>query len=523
MRLRQDGRPLAVRGPLALAAASGALLGATFSPYGGPVLPFVAFAPLAAALAAAPDGSATRFGAAPAPMALGFATAALAHGIGLYWMIPALSWRTPLAVPVYLLLVVLLGVLGGLACVAARALGRRWPPPIALACCWTGGEWAAERAPLVSYAWLNAGDSLAWHPAAAAGVEIFGDRILTVWTVLVGGMLGAACARARLPWRALLSAFLLVALPLAAGHLRQRTLARSEPVGRVVAVQSGRVDEASGTEERLERWRRELAELVAADEPALAAVFPERYLETPLRRLDGGGATEAGMEVADLSAWVGAPVIAGALDWELAPNGRDTLWYNAAAAQPPDGAPPKLYRKRRLVPGLEGGGWLTGLFGSAATGYARGAPPAPLVVGGAVVGAMVCYDSAYGETARRLAAAGAQWLVVLSDDDWLDPDAPFRATWAYRQHATHGRLRALENRTTLVQVAATGHTFAVSGAGRGAGAALAPGEAGAVSLPVGPSRAPTVFTRVGDLLGLACFCSLLAAAALSRLHRRRRG
>ena len=86
-----------------LAVVSGVAIGATLSPFGGPVLPFVAFAPLAAALQREDAGPAPAFSATP--FVLGFVATATAHAIGLYWMVPALSWRTGLAVPVYVLVV----------------------------------------------------------------------------------------------------------------------------------------------------------------------------------------------------------------------------------------------------------------------------------------------------------------------------------------------------------------------------------------------------------------------------------
>ena len=116
-----------------LATVSGLALGVTFSPYGGPVLPFLAFAPLAAVLERGGAGRGRRPGDFLAPFAQGFAAAAIGHAIGLYWMVPALSWRTPLAVPLYLLMVGLLGLLGGCACMGTTVLRRRrWPLPVAV-------------------------------------------------------------------------------------------------------------------------------------------------------------------------------------------------------------------------------------------------------------------------------------------------------------------------------------------------------------------------------------------------------
>lgn len=486
-----------VCGGLFMAAASGVAIGATFSPYGGPVLPFLAFAPLSAALARA-----ARDAAAPplAPFAQGFAAAVVAHAIGLCWMVPSLSWRTSLAVPTYLLVLVLIGVVAAAACGATTFLhGRKgWPLPLALAACWTGFEWAAARVPWVPYAWLNAGDSLAWHPALAAGAELFGARLLTFWTVAAGAFVAAILPAARRmspsPTRGRAAlALLLLASPAVAGHVLQAGIDESEVVARVAVVQPGRSDG------ELARWLDPLRER-RAQQSFEAVLFPERFLTVP------------GASLEDFAATLGVDVLVGALDTEAVAgrepgsSGRDTLWYNAAIVQPHDGPPPPPYRKTRLVPGLEAAGlWPGAGRGSPNRGYAVGGDPRPLPVAGRPVGVMICYDSAFEGTARALVQAGGEWLVVISDDDWLDPARPFRATWAYWQHATHGRLRAIENRISLIQAGATGYSYAVSPGGGGVPFALEPGAEGVAVLTASRRHRTTLFTRIGDVLGLACF------------------
>ncbi len=497
------------------AAASGLATGATFSPHGGPVLPFLAFAPLAAALTRTARSAA----ALPlAPFAQGFAAAVVAHGIGLYWMVPSLSWRTSLAVPTYLLVLVLVGMVAGAACGAAAFLNGRkgWPLPLALAACWTGFEWAAARVPGVPYAWLNAGSSLAWHPALAAGAELFGARFLTFWTVATGAFaaavlvpsVGGGRAAPQRRFSVTSRMFLplpLLAFPAVAGYIRQAGLEDSEDseVGaRVAVVQPGR------SEGGLDDWLDPLREH-RARETFAAAVFPERFLGLP------------GKGLADFAAALGADVLVGALDAEAVRGGggQDTLWYNAAFVQPPDEPSPHPYRKTRLVPGLEtAGAWPAGSRSLPGRGYAAGRDLAPLMVDGRPVGVMICYDSAFEANARALVRAGADWLAVISNDDWLDPARPFRTTWAYRQHATHARLRAIENRVSVIQAGATGYSFAVSPAGRGAPFALEAGAEGVAVLTASSGRGPTVFTRTGDLLGLACF-AVFAVGVIGGLTR----
>lgn len=520
----------------AFAVATGVAAGATFSPHGGPLLPFVAFTPLAVALTrAVRDPDATPL----SPFRHGFTAAFIAHGIGLYWMVPALSWRTSLAVPTYLLVLVLIGLVAGAACLVATFLhGRkRWPLPLALAACWTGFEWIAARVPGVPYAWLNTGNSLAWHPALAAGSELLGARLLGFWTVAAGACLAWAFTLRPRPFpirRAVLTGLLVVA-PVPAGYLRQAAVVDGEAVARVAVVQPGRDDGG------LDRWLAPLLELVAA-QPVDLVVFPERFLAAPLldpardsglaagggsiRRVPGDlaprGPTPTGIELEAFAEALGVPVISGAMDAAVGEDG-DTLWYNAAFLQAPGRPPSEAYRKIRLVPGLEGYAWPGAALGIPYRGYATGGDPRPLTAEGWSAGTMICYDSAYGETARSLVRAGADWLLVLSNDDWLDPERPFRTTWAYWQHATLGRLRAIENRMTLIQAGATGYSFAVSPAGDGDGFALEPGAADVAVLQVFPRSGTTLFARLGDVFGLACFVVFVAGALGAPLSARIRG
>lgn len=524
------------------AAATGVAVGVTFSPHGGPFLPFAAFAPLAAALAWSSQAT-----AAPslAPFRQGFAAAVIAHGIGLYWMVPALSWRTSLAVPTYVLVLVLIGLVAGAACLAATFLhGRKgWPLPLALAACWTGFEWVAARVPGVPYAWLNAGNSLAWHPALAAGAELLGARFLGFWTVASGACLAwLLTLRSRpFPIRRVVLGGLLIGAPVPVGYLRHATLEDGEVAARVAVVQP----ERSGG--GLDPWQEPLLGLIAAG-PIDVVAFPERFLAAPLREAvrDAGpgpapdtgldaasesirpapgeraleGLTRAGIELAAFADALGVPVMSGAMDAEIREEGGDTLWYNAAFLQVPGRPPSQAYHKARLVPGLEGYAWPGATLGIPYRGYATGRNPQPLTGDGWSAGAMICYDSAYGETARALVREGADWLMVLSNDDWLDPERPFRTTWAYWQHATLGRLRAIENRMSLIQVAATGYSFSVSPAGDGAAFALQPGVAGAAVLPVFRRSGTTLFTRLGDVLGFACFLVFTAGVLAGPLTAR---
>lgn len=69
---------------------------------------------------------------------------------------------------------------------------------------------------------------------------------------------------------------------------------------------------------------------------------------------------------------------------------------------------------------------------------------------GRKVGAMICYESVYGDWSRIAAKKGASFLAVITNDGWWG-DTP-----GYRQHFHFARLRAIENRRDVVQAANTG-------------------------------------------------------------------
>ncbi len=432
-------------GGMALALAAGVVLGITFTPAGGPLLPFFAIAPLGYALARRPGPGG---GLLP-----GFLTASVGHGIGLQWMVPALSWRTPLAVPVFLLVLCLIGMVAALAVESALRLHRRWGIPIALALAstWVGFEWVAARVPGVPYAWLNVGESLVWWPWGAHWVALGGAALLTLWTVAVGAAMGtAAHSRSR---RGTFLAAALAVMPALAGWLSAASPGADGEARILLAVQPGR----DTPREQLMDWAGDLQRIAGPSPPDLI-VFPERFLPVSPTALTGDRA---------LAEALGAPVLYGAVDSLRGDTGVASGVANAAFLVRPSRSDRQVAHKQRLVPGLEDGGALGGWDRVLPTaGYRAGAVGSVLELDGWSVGVLICYDVAFGTLSRNLVRDGADLLVVVSNDDWLDPAAPFRVTVAYWQHETQGRLRAAENGVPLVQVATTGRTFSLDSRGR---------------------------------------------------------
>ena len=118
------------------------------------------------------------------------------------------------------------------------------------------------------------------------------------------------------------------------------------------------------------------------------------------------------------------------------------------------------YFKSKLVPGVEiihyenvlkFLGPLVEKFGGSSSSYGT-QDEMDAIPGsdGRKVGAMICYESVYGDWSRVATKKGASFLAVMTNDGWWG-DTP-----GYRQHFNFARLRAIENRRDVVQAANTG-------------------------------------------------------------------
>ena len=127
---------------------------------------------------------------------------------------------------------------------------------------------------------------------------------------------------------------------------------------------------------------------------------------------------------------------------------------------------------------------------------------------GGKVGAMICYESVYGDWSRIATKKGARFLAVITNDGWWG-DTP-----GYRQHFNYARLRAIENRRDVVQAANTG----ISGIIDQRGDVLQ--RTGwwvetTLTATLNGNDAQTLFVRYGDFIGrTACFAFLVLLLAL---------
>jgi len=195
--------------------------------------------------------------------------------------------------------------------------------------------------------------------------------------------------------------------------------------------------------------------------------------------------------------------------------------YKTSLLVGPDGRRLGSYDKMRLVPFGEYVplrplfGWVTRFTDAAAADRRRGTHLQVLHAGAVTLGPLVCFESAFPDLARSLAARGADLVVVQS------ATTTFQRSWGPDQHASLAAVRAVEAGRPVVQAALSGVSAAFDARGRRLAWRPA-GWRGAVVVELPRSREATPYARWGDWLPRAS-CAAVALAALVALAGSRRG
>lgn len=213
--------------------------------------------------------------------------------------------------------------------------------------------------------------------------------------------------------------------------------------------------EARGILETLETETR----AVAAAEPDLL-LWPEAT--TPLA-VKGDEGMQAWTE--RLASRAGRPLLLGSVAFEGAGEEGARWWNGVFLATPQGGVAAEFYAKRHLVPFGEYVpmrpvlGWLEKVVpvgGDFAEGDGPGLITLPLGKGWAErenasrVGALICYEDIFPSLARASVAAGAEVLIVQTNNGWFGEGA------AAYQHAAHSVLRAVETRRPVLRAGNSG-------------------------------------------------------------------
>jgi apolipoprotein N-acyltransferase len=167
----------------------------------------------------------------------------------------------------------------------------------------------------------------------------------------------------------------------------------------------------------------------------------------------------------------------------------------------------QLYHKSKLVPGVEQmpfpavfkfvEEWALDLGGTTGTlGTQKERTVFKGIKPGQIAAPAICYESVYGDFMQDYMVNGASFIAVITNDGWWS-DTP-----GYKQHLAYARLRAIENRRSIIRSANTGISCLIN-------------QRGDISLKTswwqeaafrGTIRANTgrtFFSITGDIIGLA--------------------
>jgi apolipoprotein N-acyltransferase len=499
---------------MALAAASGLALSASFPSLDLEPLAFVALVPLFVAVRGLPPRPAFFLGWLTG---LGFFLATC------YWVVYTIGNYTALPMPVaagvlVLMCAVLACYLGafaaGVSWMAARRLAWVWLAPAL----WVVLEWARGWF-FIGFPWAILGTSQYRYLDLVQVAEVTGvygiSALIVFFNAVVAAVLqarGPAVRRLVLPLLVLTA--LIAGLP-AAGRWRRAFLADTPPAGTLkVAVAQGNVDQARKWDpafqgETLRRYR-ELTDAAAATRPDLV-VWPETatpfFFQEP---------SELREQVIDAARENGVHLLFGTPGFQQ--DARGTLRErNRAYLLSPSGRELGRYDKMELVPFGEYVPYQKVLFFVSQVVEAVGAMEAGteatvFALPRGRFGVLVCYEGIFPPVGRTMVESGADFLVNVTNDAWYGP------TSAPAQHLAQGVFRAIENRVPIVRAANTGISALIAADGRIAWQ----GPLDEMLWHVGEIAWPgvrTVYTRVGDAFVWACVL-LVVGATVWGLARR---
>ncbi|MER7192194.1 apolipoprotein N-acyltransferase [Streptomyces flaveolus] len=188
--------------------------------------------------------------------------------------------------------------------------------------------------------------------------------------------------------------------------------------------------------------------------------------------------------------------------------------YKSSVLVGPDGPTGDRYDKMRLVPFGEYVparsllGWATSVGKAAGEDRRRGSEQVVMDVGkGLRIGPMVCFESAFPDISRHLAADGAEVLLAQSST------STFQDTWAPEQHASLAALRAAESGRPMVHATLTGVSAVHDATGARIGPWLGTDASAAQVYDVPLAHGTTLYVRFGDWTVHAALLILAAWAA----------
>jgi apolipoprotein N-acyltransferase len=200
--------------------------------------------------------------------------------------------------------------------------------------------------------------------------------------------------------------------------------------------------------------------------------------------------------------------------WLLYPDAREGPYYDKQHLVPFGEYVPMI----DTLPFLRSA-FLQGVLGAAGN-FSSGERTPPITYRDVSFGPLICFESIFPYLARRQAEAGADVLLVTTNDAW------FGKSWAPAQHFAMAAFRATETRLPLARAANDGISGLVSPSGRTLFASPRfAQDVYTLEVPLAGRRSTTLYVRGGYLL--APLCAAFTGAAFlfllaSGFERRRR-
>lgn len=164
---------------------------------------------------------------------------------------------------------------------------------------------------------------------------------------------------------------------------------------------------------------------------------------------------------------------------------------------------PEFIRKSKLVPGVEKvpfasvfpfmSEWAISMDGTQ-VGYGIEDHPKVFQAKGFKFAPVICYESIFGGFVAEQCNRGAEVICIITNDGW------WRDTPGYKQHASFARLRAIENRRSVLRSANTGTSCVINQRGDMHYATKWMTE-DVIRAKINLNSTPTVYTKYGDVLG----------------------
>jgi apolipoprotein N-acyltransferase len=210
--------------------------------------------------------------------------------------------------------------------------------------------------------------------------------------------------------------------------------------------------------------------------------------------------------------------LVGVVDWKRDAAG-NSIASNSAALLNPAGVRVYSYDKIHLLPFGEYvplRGWLT--FAKRLTAdisdFTPGSQYSIAQLPEGKFGTFICYEAIFPSEVRQFTAAGAQFLVTISNDGW------FGRSSAPEQHMMMARVRAVENRRWLLRDTNNGYTESIDPYGRTA-AQLQLDIRGQLDAPYDYRSDLTPYARFGDWFSWLCILVTLGLLALAIVPQRK--